>query len=190
MFGYGDDWMKHVNPILDEDADYKVSQALRRKHPRYELLWLMGTRCGLRISDLLTMTVADSRLDSWAVTEKKTGKVRCISFPPEVREAIISHIARYHLKESDYLIYSRTTRHDAQLGREYADTVIRKAGQSVGIPGLGSHSMRKSFAVRYIQSGGDIEALQAILNHKYLSTTLGYLLVREGGKARLVGGVA
>ena len=181
----GGDPLQYVNPVYDDDADYFIREALRHKHPRWELMWLLGVRSGLRISDIVRMTVSDAKTQIWTVREVKTGKYRAIEYPADVRAALEAHIVRYSLKTTDYIIFSCSTRHDHPVSRQHADRVIREAALSVGIECIGTHSMRKSFAARWVRSGGDLMALQHVLNHKYLSTTLTYLAVHKGNKTTL-----
>jgi len=69
--------------------------------------------------------------------------------------------------------------------------VFALCGASAGLVGVGSHSMRKTYAKDFIERTGDLralqEALQEALQHKFISTTIGYLLdmPRPGVKGRV-----
>ena len=178
--------MNRVKPVLLDEQQFALMNALNRKHPRYKLLWLLGTCTGLRVSDVLRLSVSEARQHVWSVTEKKTGKVRVIDFPVDLRDEIDRYVERFHLKPNDYLIFSRSTRHDIPIGRQHAHYVISRAAASVGLDTIGTHSMRKTFAVDQYRRTHDLEALRSILNHTYVSTTLTYLVVTEGNKTSLV----
>lgn len=178
--------MMRVNPVLSDKESERLCRALRLVHPRYGLLWLLGTRSGLRISDVLQLRVREAKRKVWRVKEKKTGKIRIIDYPADVREAIDRVIRLEGLKDKDYLVFSRTTRHDRPVSRQHANYVISRTASRIGLEGVGTHSMRKTYAINFVRSGGDLEALQGILNHKYLSTTLTYLLTaNRDGSVRL-----
>jgi len=62
-----------------------------------------------------------------------------------------------------------------------AERIIKKYAKQAGIPDwkrITPHKLRHSFAVHWVQSGGDLERLRRILGHESLNTTQIYLQFR------------
>lgn len=52
--------------------------------------------------------------------------------------------------------------------------LVKRLGDSAGIPGMHSHLMRHSFATRMVEKGVAAPALQIMLGHTTMSTTMAY----------------
>jgi site-specific recombinase XerC len=52
--------------------------------------------------------------------------------------------------------------------------MVTRAAQRAGLQGIHPHGFRRTFAIRFAESSGDIGALQVILGHNALSQTLYY----------------
>ena len=69
--------MATVEPIRNKKDIQKVEKILAKQGARELLLFVIGTNCGLRISDILNLNVDDVRNKSHIqITEKKTGKFK------------------------------------------------------------------------------------------------------------------
>lgn len=69
--------MTIVEPIKNKDDIKKVENVLAKKNGRDLLLFVIGTNCGLRISDILSLDVGDVKGQSHIrIVEKKTGKFK------------------------------------------------------------------------------------------------------------------
>ena len=69
--------MATVEPIKNKIDILKVEKILAKQGQRDLLLFTMGTNCGLRISDILRLNVADVKNKTHILlTEKKTGKFK------------------------------------------------------------------------------------------------------------------
>lgn len=47
--------------------------------------------------------------------------------------------------------------------------------KTLGLPQIGFHLLRHTFATQYLKSGGDVVRLSIILGHSEISTTMKYL---------------
>lgn len=142
---------------------------------KYELMLLIGVFTGLRISDILRLTVRDTKVRPVIVIEKKTKKRREIFFNLMTEQAISKHVIENNLKNNDYLIFSTIYKTNKPLSRVQAYRVMKKCGLNCGASKIGTHTMRKSFALAHFRENHDLKELQGILNHKYLSTTIAYV---------------
>ncbi len=149
-------------------------------------MFLIGVSTGLRVSDILNLRVRDVVGWEWEeyllismyieVTEQKTGKKRRVLLPPSVRIKIYDHIRINKLGMNDYLIFSKQRKLDRKLSRVHAYRVIKAAAKAAGISGVGTHTMRKTYALNHYRKYRSIEALQKELNHKHKYTTVMYLI--------------
>ncbi len=146
---------------------------MKRKSVKYQILFRIGVECGLRVSDILNITVHDYY--TGFVTEKKTKKVKEVKLSKETKKIIDGHIKRNGLSISNYIIFSSTTRFDTPLSRRQAHYVIRAVGGKLGLNLISTHSLRKTYARLFFNKHKDIEKLRVELNHKYVTTTLLYL---------------
>ena len=69
--------MSTVEPIRDLKDLKRVEKILEKKSKRDLLFFTIGTNCGLRISDILSLNVGDVRGKNYIqIVEKKTGKFK------------------------------------------------------------------------------------------------------------------
>lgn len=148
---------------------------IEQKNKKYAILVQIGVNTGLRVSDILALQVYQIK-PKMTIIERKTGKTRQINLSDSLLLQIKKYIKNQKLKKTDYLIFSRNNHKDKPLSRIQAYRVMSACGRSSGLDGIGTHTMRKTFARLHYLQHKDLQALQAILNHKYPHTTLMYLL--------------
>lgn len=116
---------------------------------------------GLRISDVLAIRVSDIA-PTMRVRESKTGKERAVKLSADTLDAAISYAKHGHAM----LI----PRNRSTIYRQ-----IRHAANTLGMPHVSMHSVRKYYARQYCRKHG-LDATQREMQHDYLSTTLLYVL--------------
>lgn len=164
-----------MSAIKESENIDQMLHALKSVHPKYEVMFAIGHTTGLRISDILGLRSNILTKKNIVVKEKKTGKKRIVVLTEDVRDLVENHCKRYRLTGREYLIFSRDYERDKHLSRVQAYRVMRSVGSDLGMEGIGTHCMRKTFAQRKYEATGDIVALQRELNHKYVGTTIMYL---------------
>jgi integrase len=168
--------MESVKPIKDGAAVDRMTGVLAAKHGKYKVMWLIGIETGLRISDILGLRVGDVSSGQLMVQEQKTNKAKKVRLSGSLMRVIAAHQRRYSLRDDHFLVFSRDHLPYRAVSRQQAWRVIKAASRSVGFEGIGTHSMRKTFARdRFFASGGDMEAVRRSLAHDHIITTLGYL---------------
>jgi len=123
---------------------------------------------------LIGLKVFEVFSGSLRVVEGKTGKMRHMRFPESVREAVNVQIEHVGLRGEEYLFYGRER--GKPITRQYAYRVFKAVGEEMGLTGLGTHSMRKTYAYNVLLASKNFEHVKESLNHAYLSTTFLYLI--------------
>jgi integrase len=163
-----------MNPLRGSGQQTTLVSLLHAVHPKYGVLWKLGTSTGLRVSDLLRLRVRDIVPYS-EVTERKTGKKRKLELTAAMHAEIMAYAAQFGLKPRDYIVFSTEYAKHKPLSRSQAWRIIARTSSKMGLSFIGAHSMRKTYAHTIYASTGELGAVQKALNHKYLETTLTYL---------------
>ncbi|MDR1481566.1 MAG: site-specific integrase [Synergistaceae bacterium] len=169
-----------VDPIRDIEKILEMKKFLKARGARDEALFTMGINTALRISDLLSLSLGDVLDGQWRLLksvrlkEKKTGKTKRFPINDSVREALAAYLdTRKNGDPSEPLFRSKKGGH---LSRWQARRILSKAGKSVGLEKIGTHSLRKTFGYHvYKKTGGDIGMVQKLLNHSTSENTLRYI---------------
>lgn len=135
--------------------------------------------CGLRISEALSLTGADTPLPAVLRIRGKGGKERVVPVLPAARAAVADYVRRcpYPLAGDRGEPLFRGARGGALNPRLIARAVELARG-ALGLPATATpHALRHSFATHLLAAGGDLRAIQDLLGHASLSTTQAYTAV-------------
>ena len=152
-------------------------------------LFMLGVSTGGRISELLSLQIADVYQNRSAVTDLlfdksivKGGEIsRAVPVNSDGRRAISDLIAWHREQYGNThahrpLFPSRNGQGEKRMSRRTAHDVLKDAFETAGLNGkLATHSLRKSFAQRLYDQTGDIFTVQEMLGHKSVVTTQKYL---------------
>lgn len=143
-------------------------------------MFVMGINVGLRIGDLLSLTVDDVRdsaaiKDAVYIREQKTGKYREFELNQAAKEAIMLYLnSMADHTGDDYLFSSR--KGNGPITTRAAHKIIKTTLRELGIKGnFGTHSLRKTFGYHRYINNVKLETLQRIFNHSSPATTLRYI---------------
>jgi len=135
----------------------------------------------LRGCDLVTITVGDVALsgtvrDRAVIVQKKTGRPVQFEITEQTRVAVGAWIARRRLAETDFLFPSRVRARPHMSTRQYG-RIVDKWVSSIGLDPkrYGTHSMRRTKASQIYKKTGNIRAVQLLLAHTKLESTVRYL---------------
>jgi integrase len=135
----------------------------------------------LRGCDLVTITVGDVALsgsvrDRAVIVQRKTGRPVQFEITEQTRAAVGAWIAHRHLTESDFLFPSRVRVKPHMSTRQYG-RIVEKWVSSIGLDPkrYGTHSMRRTKASLIYKKTGNIRAVQLLLGHTKLESTVRYL---------------
>jgi integrase/recombinase XerC len=126
--------------------------------------------CGLRISEAIGLTLAQSKSSPLVITGKG-GKARIAPVLPRVREVLDSYIALcpFPLKPSEPMF--RGLR-GGPLNARNIQLLIERMRGVLNLPDTATpHALRHSFATHLLGSGADLRVIQELLGHASLSST-------------------
>lgn len=168
--------MATVEPIRNKKDIQKVEKILAKQGTRELLLFVIGTNCGLRISDILNLNVGDVRNKIHIqITEKKTGKFKKFPINAKLKPLLEEFIKG---RKNDEPLFLSHWGH--RLDRVTAYYIIRNACEKAKLQGkIGTHSMRKSFGYHHYQQFKDVVMLQKIFNHSSPQITLRYIGIEQ-----------
>jgi integrase/recombinase XerD len=153
-------------PIAWEDGHTLIA-ALRK--PSYRLCCALMLALGLRIGDVLALTVQS--IDSTQMMVRVIGKgnkERILPLPQTLLEALRS-FWRTH-RHPRWLFPNRNG--TAPLCKKSLRRAFNKARDSLGInKNVTPHSLRHGFATHLLENGVDIRVVQMLLGHASLSST-------------------
>jgi site-specific recombinase XerD len=145
------------------------------ENAKYRLMIALGYACGLRVSEVVTLRVADLDIDELVVHIKKAkGKKDRISVLPEkLKTDIQNSIAGKN--KNDFVFESNR---GGKLTTTSLQKVFHKALEKSGIKKDATfHSLRHSFATHLLENGTDVRYVQELLGHANIRTTQIYTKV-------------
>ena len=168
--------MTTVEPIRNKKDIQKVEKILAKQGQRELLLFVIGTNCGLRISDILNLNVGDVRNKTHIqITEKKTGKFKKFPINTKLKPLLEEFIKGRKNDEPLFL-----SRWGHRLDRVTAYFIIKNACKQAKLQEkIGTHSMRKSFGYHHYQQFKDVVLMQKIFNHSSPQITLRYIGIEQ-----------
>ncbi len=137
---------------------------------------LVGT--GLRVSELLQLSVGDvhmgERLGKVTVRKGKHSGFRVIPLTRDLRYAFNAYLEEHPRKEAAdaplWLGIRGELKHRSSIFR-----ILNKYTQMAGLPSMGPHTLRHTFAYQYLKANpDDIRGLAALLGHSNINTVMIY----------------
>lgn len=140
---------------------------------RYRTMMTLCYGCGLRLSEVLTVRVADidSERKLLRVEQGKGAKDRLVPLSPTLLDQLRAYWRLY--RPSDWLFAGRTGEPLCPTGLQRAFT---QAKHRAGVTKDGGiHGMRHAYATHQLAAGLGVERLQRLLGHANIQTTLRYV---------------
>ena len=176
--------MKGCRPLTIAE-EKEIQKSFHGRHAtRNKTLFLLGIHSGFRISELLSIRVKDVWNGSGPresvqvrrsnMKAKKNG--RTVPLNSVAKRAISEYMAEYELDHKSPLFPSQVNP-DQPINRQRAHRILSDVFIECGLDGsVATHSLRKTFAWGvYKVTGGNIHAVQQMMGHANISTTVSYL---------------
>lgn len=134
--------------------------------------------CGLRISEALSLTLAQSPLPDVLRIKGKGGKERLVPVIAAARNAVARYVRLMPFDDADRSAPLFRGVRGGQLNGRVIQKAMERTRMQLGLPATATpHAMRHSFATHLLEAGGDLRAIQELLGHASLSTTQAYTAV-------------
>ena len=179
----------HSLPGTDDDEARRLLDAARNHSARDHAIVALMMGAGLRVSEVAALPI--SRLVEGADGELlihitgKGDKDRTVPCGADLAGIVKRHLAAegrtLDQRDTDPLF---TTKDNARRHRDYqaltpaaVDFRLRRLLAAADVEGkrVSCHSLRHTFAIRYLRSGGDLRVLQKLLGHSSIATTERYV---------------
>ena len=138
---------------------------------------------GIRATELCTITLENTFInEGYVKVTGKGNKERIVPFGAATKKALIRYISTFRPERTsfvdgdDRLILTPT---GGPLSYHGLNKIIKRLGNTAGVPRLHAHLFRHTFAVNYLMNGGDVMTLKLILGHATLEVTQIYLHLAE-----------
>lgn len=145
----------------------------------------------LRSCDLVTLRVADvaqggNIKERAIVIQQKTGRPVQFELTEQTRESVRDWLTEKQLLDGDYLFPSRVRLSPHLSTRQYA-RIVDQWVASIGLDPhkYGTHSMRRTKASLIYKKTGNLRAVQLLLGHTKLESTVRYLGVEVDDALRI-----
>ena len=142
--------------------------------------FLLMLHSGLRTCEIRALRFSDVDLSQHTIhiRETKNQRERVVFLSPPTVTAIQTYLA--HRNDSaDYLF----TRHHKPLSNRYCQSRLKTLGKKVNVTVM-PHQLRHTCATMLLNAGMSIFALQSLLGHRYVETTLNYARLYDETVAR------
>lgn len=169
--------MKIVQPIRDRSKIESMKVELLKSSFRDYLLFCVGINTGLRISDILKLTVSDVRNSTHIIiTEQKTNKIKRFKINNFLADEFNKYIQ--NMADIEYLFKSQKGI-NKPISRVQAYRILNFVADKLKIDEIGTHTLRKTFGYHFYQKTKDVALLQQLFNHSSPSVTLRYIGINQ-----------
>lgn len=184
--------MKGCRPLTDAEAADVLASFYGRFAKRDRALFVLGTKSGFRISELLSLRIGDvvqggrvvDRVSVRRANMKKKIEGRTVLLHPDAKTELVAWLEQLrgqgYMAADDFVFQSRNGS-NRPITRVQAWKVIHRTAVDAGLTGkIGTHTLRKTFAnAVYDKLDRDLVRTQKALGHRNINSTVSYLSFRE-----------
>ena len=171
----------------------ELQKLIEAATPRYKQIIKVLVNTGLRESELRHIKLEDInfRNKTMTVHADKTTDFRVIPLNDEAYTEFTSLRNEFYSTTKKQHLVTRAKEHQTYVfcddeGRpiKKLTSPITKTAKKAGLEGVSPHTLRHTFASHLVMSGVDLRAVQRLLGHKNISTTMMYAHLTEDHLAR------
>jgi len=159
---------KRIPSVLTKEEVTKLLDSFTNK--KSKLMVSMLYACGMRVSELTGLKVADLNFDEKIghIRQAKGNKDRVFNIPQFLTKDLLKQVNAQKEAEQEYLFSGK----NGNLSTRTLQKIVRTAKKRTGIEkDIHPHTLRHSFATHLLEDGVDIRKIQELLGHADLSTT-------------------
>ncbi len=160
--------MKEVVTLLDQPSGDSTKEI--RDKAMLELLYATG----IRVTELISLTMSDVNLQMGFIICKDLHKERFVPFGDAAKAALMRYLekARGEMvdNESENTLFVNCS--GVPMSRQGFWKLIKYYAKKAGIQtDITPHTLRHSFAAHLVENGADLRSVQEMLGHSDISTT-------------------
>ncbi len=160
--------MNEVGTLLDQPSSDNPKEI--RDKAMLELLYATG----IRVTELISLSLEDLNLQMNYITCKDGSKERMIPFGPKARAALLRYIesarGKMILDSESHILFVNCS--GKAMSRQGFWKLIKHYAKKAGITAdITPHTLRHSFAAHLVENGADLKSVQEMLGHSDISTT-------------------
>jgi site-specific recombinase XerD len=160
------------------EGDATASHAgIRRMGVMDRAWWHLMLHSGLRVGEIRRLRLVDLDLEARKIRieQSKGLKDRIVFLSQATMEALQAYLDVRGPTSTDHVFLFRHKR----LSKSYCSQRLRTYGRRCGVK-ITCHQLRHTCATLLLNAGAPILAVQTILGHKYIDTTLAYARLYDG----------
>lgn len=158
----------------------KESELLLENAGRWHDMILVAIKTGLRLGELIGLEWGDINFNNSTITVKRTVAKDSIGSPksnkerfvPLTKELLFVLKNRLQHNKNGKLVFSAEK--GIYLKQERCRRSLHRICKRIGLRVIGWHTLRHSFASHVIERNGSLKALQELLGHSDIKTTMRY----------------
>ena len=158
--------------VLGRDEVRQLLAHIRRPEARMSAVMMYA--CGLRVSEAIHLRIQDldSRRMVVCVRNGKGNRDRYVPLPQRTLQLLRAYWREH--RPGHWLFPDRSG--SKPIRRETVRQCIQAAAPDCRITKpIGCHTLRHSYATHLLEDGVDLRAIQALLGHRSIRSTIGYL---------------
>ncbi|WP_283699264.1 tyrosine-type recombinase/integrase [Clostridium perfringens] len=161
----------YIENIISEREFEKLIRACKDNKRDYTIIMTLANT-GLRISELLSLTINDIKKESIYIYGKG-GKSRELILSPQLKKILNDYIENYRMKTHKRLLF---TGERGALKRNAINKILLKYQKKTRISKekMHPHSFRHFYAKYLINKGVGLDVIQTLLGHENINTTAIY----------------
>lgn len=161
----------YIENIISEREFKKLIRTCKDNKRDYAIVMTLANT-GLRISELLSLTIKDPKKESIYIYGKG-GKGRELILSPQLKKILNDYIENYRMKTHKRLLF---TGERGALKRGSVNKILLKYQKKTGISKekMHPHSFRHFYAKYLINKGVGLDVVQTLLGHENINTTAIY----------------
>ncbi|XZL30718.1 tyrosine-type recombinase/integrase [Clostridium perfringens] len=161
----------YIENIISEREFEKIIRACKDNKRDYTIIMTLANT-GLRVSELLSLTINDTKKKSIYIYGKG-GKGRELILSPQLKKLLNNYIENYRMKTHKRLLF---TGERGALKRNAINKMLLKYQKKTGISKekMHPHSFRYFYAKYLINKGVGLDVIQTLLGHENINTTAIY----------------
>lgn len=161
----------YIENIISEREFEKLIRACKDNKRDYTIIMTLANT-GLRISELLSLTINDIKKESIYIYGKG-GKGRELILSPQLKKILNDYIENHRMKTHKRMLF---TGERGALKRNAINKMLLKYQKKTGISKnkMHPHSFRHFYAKYLINKGVGLDVIQTLLGHENINTTAIY----------------